>query len=238
MPLIIPNKTTSSLLKPSLAYNLSESTNCSLKPLSPALLVAFPQRQGERPLSRQALLNALIYKNVKQLPTLFDLATTLVDHPRLAATCGLLPNRRLWSLEERLSSFLEDIPNGVLQTIRINLVTHLIERKEVSGSFLSIDSAAVPVVVKENNLKTSMKDRFDKSRPPKRDPEARLGVMIYFTNPFQKEPRYFWGYRNHSITDCDAELPIWEVTKPANAQDTRLFIPLFKKLLEHFTFEI
>ena len=238
MPLIIPNKTTSSLLKPSLAYNLSESTNCSLKPLSPALLVAFPQRQGERPLSRQALLNALIYKNVKQLPTLFDLATTLVDHPRLAATCGLLPNRRLWSLEERLSSFLEDIPNGVLQTIRINLVTHLIERKEVSGSFLSIDSAAVPVVVKENNLKTSMKDRFDKSRPPKRDPEARLGVMIYFTNPFQKEPRYFWGYRNHSITDCDAELPIWEVTKPANVQDTRLFIPLFKKLLEHFTFEI
>jgi hypothetical protein len=113
-----------------------------------------------------------------------------------------------------------------------------IERKEISGSFLSIDSAAVPVVVKENNLKTSMKDRFDKSKPPKRDPEARLGVMIYFTTPFQKEPRYFWGYRNHSITDCDAELPVWEMTKPANVQDTSLFIPLFRNLLEHFTFEI
>jgi len=207
--------------------------------LEPCCARCFPSKtRGRRPLSRQALLNALIYKNLKQLPTLFDLASTLIDNPRLAATCGLPPNRSLWSLEERLSSFLDAIPNSVLQIIRGNLVTHLIERKEISGSFLSIDSAAVPVVVKENNLKTSMNNRFDKSKPPKRDPEARLGVMIYFTNPFQKEPRYFWGYRNHSITDCDAELPVWEVTKPANVQDTSLFIPLFRNLLEHCTFEI
>jgi hypothetical protein len=207
--------------------------------LEPCCAGCFPSKpRGRRPLARETLLNALIYKNLKQLPTLFDLASTLIDNPRLAATCGLPPNKSLWSLEERLSSFLEDIPNRALQTIRVNLVTHLIERTEISGTFLSIDSAAVPVVVKANNLKTAMKDRFDKSKPPKRDPEARLGVMIYFAHPFQKEPRYFWGYRNHSITDCDAELPLWEVTKPANVQDTSLFIPLFKNLLEHFTFEI
>lgn len=169
---------------------------------------------------------------------MFDLASTLVDNPRLAATCGLPQNKSLWSLEERLSSFLEDIPNRVLQTIRVNLVKQLIELRKISGTFLSIDSSSVPVVVKENNLKTSMKDRFDKSKPPKRDPEARLGVMIYFNNPFEKEPRYFWAYRNHSITDCNSELPLWEVTKPANVQDATLFIPLFKKLLEHFSFEI
>ena len=83
-----------------------------------------------------------------------------------------------------------------------------------------------------------MKNRFDKTKPPKRDPEARLGVMIHFKNPFQKEPQYFWGYRNHSITDCDSELPVWQLTKPANVQDTTLFIPIFKKLLEHFNFDI
>jgi hypothetical protein len=229
------------LISPEAVFGLNPLRKYELlfETLEPCLAGCFPSKtRGRQPLSRQALLNALIYKNVKQLPTLFDLASTLIDHPRLAATCGLPPNRSLWSLEERLSSFLEDIPNRVLQTIRINLVKYLIERKEISGTFLSIDSAAVPVVVKENNLKTSMKDRFDKSKLPKRDPEARLGVMIYFTNPFQKEPRYFWGYRNHSITDCAAELPLWEVTKPANVQDTSLFIPLFKKLLEHCTFEI
>jgi hypothetical protein len=145
------------LISPEAVFGLNPLRKYELlfETLEPCLVGCFPSKtRGRQPLSRQALLNALIYKNVKQLPTLFDLASTLIDHPRLAATCGLQPNRSLWSLEEGLSSFLEDIPNGVLQTIRINLVKYLIERKEISGTFLSIDSAAVPVVVKENNLKT------------------------------------------------------------------------------------
>jgi hypothetical protein len=194
--------------------------------------------RGRPPASKPALLNALIYKNLKQLPTLFDLATSLVDNPSLTTTCGLLPNRTPSSLEERLSSFLKDTPNDLLQTIRTNLVNHLIELNEISGRFLSIDSTAVPVVVRENNLKISIKDRFDKTKPPKRDPEARLGVMITFKEPFKKQSQYFWGYKNHSITDCQSELPGWEVTKPANVQDTTLFIPLFKKVLDHFNFHI
>ena len=194
--------------------------------------------KGRPPTPKQALLNTLIYKNLKQLPTLFDLASTLIDNPHLAITCGLLPNKSLYSLEERLSSFLKDIPNDLLQTIRMNLLNQLIQLKQVSGSFLSIDSTAVPVVVRENNLKTSMKDRFNKSKLPKRDPEARMGIMIHFKQPFQKEVQYFWGYRNHSIMDCKSELPLWELTKPANVQDTTLFIPLFKKLLENFNFKI
>jgi hypothetical protein len=234
---------------PKQQYCISPETVFGLNPLrkyellfetlEPCLAGCFPSKiRGRPPVSKEALLNVLIYKNVKQLPTLFDLASTLIDNPRLAITCGLAPNKSLYSIEERLSSFLEDIPNSLMQTIRIKLVNQLIEIKEISGNFLSIDSSAVPVVVRENNLKASMNDRFNKSKPPKRDPDTRVGVMIYFTNPFQKEPRYFWGYRNHSITDCNSELPLWELTKPANVQDTTLFIPLFKGLLEHFSFTI
>jgi len=220
-------------LKPLKKYELLFET------LEPCLDSCFiPKTRGRSPVSKPALLNALIYKNLKQLPTLFDLASSLIDHPRLTTTCGLLPNKSPHSLIERLSSFLRDTPNSLIQTIRFNLVNQLIQIKEISGSFLSIDSASVPVVVRQNNLKTSTKDRFDKTKPPKRDPEARLGVMIHFINPFQKEPQCFWGYRNHSITDCNSELPVGELTKPANVQDTTLFIPLFKKLLEHFSFEI
>ncbi|MBW2106216.1 MAG: transposase [Deltaproteobacteria bacterium] len=220
-------------LKPLRKYELLFET------LEPSLTGCFTSKtRGRSPVSKPALLNALIYKNLKQLPTLFDLASSLVDNPRLATTCGLLPNKSLNSLVERLSSFLRDTPNSLMQSIRINLVNQLIQIKEISGHFLSIDSAPVPIVVRENNLKTSMKDRFNKTKPPKRDPEARLGVMIHFINPFQKEPQYFWGYRNHSIADCDSELPVWELTKPANVQDTTLFIPLFNKILDHFNFEI
>lgn len=202
--------------------NLLRKYELLFKTLEPCLAGCFPSKiRGRPPVSKEALLNVLIYKNVKQLPTLFDLASTLIDNPRLAITCGLAPNKSLYSIEERLPSFLEDIPNSLMQIIRINLVNQLIELKEISGNFLFIDSSAVPVVVRENNLKASMNDRFNKSKPPKGDHKARVGVMIYFTSPFQKEPRYFWGYRNHSITDCDSELPLWELTKPANVQDTQ-----------------
>ena len=220
-------------LKPLRKYQLLFDT------LQPCLTACFASKTKGRPAtSKPALLNALIYKNLKQLPTLFDLATSLIDNPSLATTCGLLPNKSLYSLEERLSSFLKDSPNDLLQTIRVNLVNQLIKLKEISGNFLSIDSAAVPIGVRENNLKTSIKDRFDKNRSPKKDPQAKLGVMIHFKNPFKKEPHYFWGYKNHPVTDCQSELPVWETTKPANVQDTTLFIPSFKKLSDHFNFPI
>jgi len=192
-------------LKPLKKYELLFET------LEPSLSGCFRSKtRGRAPVSKPALLNALIYKNLKQLPTLFDLASSLVDNPRLATTCGLLPNKSLNSLVERLSSFLKDTPNSLMQPIKINLVNQLIQIKEISGTFLSIDSASVPVVVRENNLKTSMKDRFDKTKPPKRGPEARLGIMIHFINPFQKEPQYFWGYRNHSITDLGNVQRSWK----------------------------
>jgi hypothetical protein len=228
------------LISPEQIYDLKPLRKYELvfEILEPCLAGCFHyKKRGRPPTSKHALLNALIYMNLKQLPTLFDLASTLVDNPRLAIICGLKPIKNLYSIEERLSSFLRDTPNSILQNIQVNLVDQLIKTKEISGTFLSIDSAPVPVLVKENNLKTSMNDRFDKTKPPKRDPEARLGVIIHFKKPFQKESQYFWGYRNHSITDCDSELPLFEMTKPANVQDTTLFIPLFETLIDNFDLE-
>ena len=37
-----------------------------------------------------------------------------------------------------------------------------------------------------------------------------------------KEVRYFWGYRNHVINDTATELPIREITKPANVPDIKV----------------
>ena len=75
--------------------------------LQTSLAGCFPsKKRGRPPTSKTALLNTLIYKNLKQLPTLFDLASTLVDNPRLTITCGLRPIKNLYTIEQRLSSFL------------------------------------------------------------------------------------------------------------------------------------
>jgi len=77
-----------------------------------------------------------------------------------------------------------------MQTIRVNLIDQLIESKEDFGIFLSIDSAAVPLIVREKNFKTYVKNQFDKSKPPKRDSETRLNALLSFKNPFKREKLY------------------------------------------------
>jgi hypothetical protein len=64
----------------------------------------------------------------------------------------------------------------------------------MTGRFLSTDSCQILANVKENNLKTIVKDRFDKSKILKGDPNCRLGVIIHFPKRFKKEEHFFWGY--------------------------------------------
>jgi len=93
-------------------------------------------------------------------------------------------------------------------------------------------------LLKENNLKTSMSDRYDKTKIPAGDPDARLGALIHFPNPFKKEVHYFWGYRNHVINDTVTELPIWEVTKPANVSDINVAKNLLQEAASFFNLNI
>jgi len=69
--------------------------------------------------------------------------------------------------------------------------------------------------------------------PPKADPEAGLGVMLTYPKPFEKKATFFWGYKNHILSDATSELPLFEMTKPANVNEGRVLIPLIKKLKEH-----
>jgi hypothetical protein len=172
------------------------------------------------------------------LPTLYDLAVELVDNPALSLKFGLDPPQHPSPLVERLSSFLRDTTNDSLQQIRKSLVRELIQLEQITGRFLSIDSCPILANVKENNLKTSVKDRFDKTKFPKGDPDCRLGVIIHFPQPFKKEELFFWGYRNHTITDTLSELPVWESTKPANVSESKMFIPLFSQTQEDFNLPI
>jgi transposase len=193
---------------------------------------------GRPHVSKAALLKALIYKNLKPLPTLYDLAVDLIDNPSIAFKCGIEPGANPNTIKERLSSFLRDTPNSILQQIQQYLVLELISLREISGQFLSIDSCPIFANVKENNLKTTVKDRYDKAKNPAGDPDAKLGVIITFKKNSGKQVEYFWGYRNHVILDAISELPVGEITKPANVSEQVLFIPLFKQIQESFNFTI
>jgi len=191
---------------------------------------------GRKPFSRQSLLKAIIFKNLNGVSSLSDLAIVLKNNPSAAIRCGFNILKPLPSVQ-RYSEFLRTTENAELQKTRIKLVHELISLGLIRGVCLSIDSGPVLAKVKENNLKTNVKDRFSKERILKGDPDARLGIIVTFAQS-RKQISYFWGYRNHVVIDAKEELPLWEITKPANVQDSVMFIPLFNLMQKQFHFDI
>jgi len=82
--------------------------------------------------------------------------------------------RRIPSIK-RFSSFLRNTPNQRLTKVRDVLVETLIQEGVIIAKIVALNSCPIPANVKENNLKTFAKDRFDKDQRPKGDPGARLG---------------------------------------------------------------
>ncbi len=120
---------------------------------------------GRPPVGYGALLKALIYKNMKNISYFSDLARQLRDYPDLAIVFGFHPLRL--PQVENFSAFLADTDHDILQEVRDALVGQLIQSGEIRGRYLSFDSTNIPLEVKENNLKTSEKDRFKKSKRSK-----------------------------------------------------------------------
>jgi len=178
---------------------------------------------GRKPISRAAILRALIFKNLKTIASLSDLSAELYERPALAAVLGFEPGDKPIPVE-RFSSYLKNVDNKLLQEVRVSLVKKLIELKAVKGEYLSVDSCPILANVKENNLKTSVKYRYLKDRPPKNDPDCRIGAFPTFVSGKTKV-EFFWGYRNHIINDAESELPLIEVTLPSNVRGTSVIIP-------------
>jgi len=203
-------------------------------------LVTFPENppgRGRPPFSKESLLKALIYSSLRGLPSLSELAFELKNNPIMAETLGFSAWEKPPSVE-RFSHFLRSTHNEDLQIIRLLLVHQLIEEKDITGDNLSIDSCPIEANVKENNLKTSVKTRFDKNHRPRGDPDARLGVKIHFPRRVQKKIVFFWGYRNHILTDSTSELPIHECTFPANKDEKKLAVPMLKELMTFFSLSV
>jgi len=205
-------------------------------PLPPLALVKEGER-GRPSFCRDALLKAFIYKALRHLKTLTDLAFELRNNPSICQAVGLDLYKNPPSIE-RFSQFLRDTPHAALQNIRIQLVKTLLEERMITGKHLVMDSCPILAKVRENNLKTSASKRFDKTRILKGDPDARLGVLADFSSLSKKQIRYFWGYRNHIIVDAQEELPLWEITHRADISEIHQAIPMLQKTKETFSLPI
>jgi len=209
-------------------------------------------KMGRRPFCRQAILRALVYKNLKAIKTLSELAFELSTNLGIAYVLGFdtrVPSRH------RFEEFLHQTPNQLLQEIRKEQIKTLIELGVIKAKYLSIDSTPIVAWVKQNNPKMFIEGKFDKTKHPQGDPDARLGFMLLQNvskhskeqqlelfnsakskDKDEKQVICFWGYRNHAIFDSLSELPVFEKTLPANVHDSKVTVPAFKELKRHFKF--
>jgi hypothetical protein len=184
------------------------------------------ERTGRHPVHRLDILKAFIYQRLTRQRFLRDLHTHLLENPSIAAAVGFNPYQPPPSIE-RFSAFLSDCPHPLLQHIRIELTRSLLSLGVMQAKHVGFDSCPIASWVRENNLKTSLRHcRYDKTTPPKGDPDARLGVRIHYPNPGKSQVEYFWGYRNHVLADLESELPLWEMTEPNSVHETTVAIPL------------
>lgn len=184
-------------------------------------------KTGRKPLSRDALMRGCIYQRLTRRRFIRDVCTALKESPPLMAALGFDPYARPPSVE-RFSTFLSDTPHASFEHIRIGLTRQLLDLGVLSPRHVGFDSCPIASWVKENNLKTALRhSRFDKTTPPKGDPDARVGVRIHFPSQRSKGcVEYYWGYRNHVLSDLESELPLWEITEPNSVGETSVAIPL------------
>lgn len=185
---------------------------------------------GRPAVSPDALLRAHIYRALRRMPRLGDLVFELRNNPSILPPLGFDPLRPVPSLE-RFSAFLHDLAPAALQSLHHQLVQMLLAEGAIAGSILAIDSCPIPAPVRENNLKSgTRRNRFDKTRPPRGDPEAGLGILVHYPTPTEKRVAWFWGYRNHIVSDAQSEIPLVEATWPANVSEVGQAVGLLKQV--------
>ena len=183
-------------------------------------------KTGRKPLSRDGLLRGCIYQRLTRRRFIRDVCTALGDSPPLMAALGFDPYARPPSVE-RFSAFLSDTPHASFERIRIELTRQLLDLDVLSARHVGFDSCPIASWVKENNLKAALRhSRFDKTTPPKGDPDARVGVRIHFPSRGKGRVEFYWGYRNHVLSDLESELPLWEITEPNSVGEPSVAIPL------------
>lgn len=201
-------------------------------------LSALPDRNygvGATGHSRHAMLRAFIIKHlqgIKSVPLLVDYLNSI---PPLLEMCGFelgnLPD------ESQFYRFLEKTKNSTFKAIHQKANQLLLEGNFASLDEFILDSKPVMAATKDNNFKNPHRNTKDKTKKPKRNPQATLGYYSCQVIDGKKENLvFFWGYRTHTIVTKEG-ICLVEKTLPNNLTDADVAFILIKELKRRFRFK-
>ncbi len=191
-----------------------------------------------------------------------DLRQYLVEHPALVWLLGFprvpAPNHPLGfnvraslPTARHLTHLLRTIPNAVLQHLLADTVWLIQAELAACGAppieCVSLDTKHIVAWVQENNPKTYVPDRFNKTRQPAGDPDCRLGCKRQRNRPPPdgtptRNPvsarehsvgEFYWGYGSGIVVTKVPELGefvLAELTQPFDQGDVTYFFPLLHQV--------
>lgn len=185
--------------------------------------------------SRHAMIRAFIIKRLEEIKSVPRLIEFLDAQPVLADMCGftggVLPD------PAQFYRFLKHTKNSLLKDIHLKINRTLVEEGVASLDTFMIDSKPVMAATRENNLKNPRRNTRDKTKQPKRNPQAALGYYSYQKQNGKKDNFiFFWGYRTHVIVSAEG-IPLVEKTLPNNKTDAKVARILIRKLKRLFSFK-
>jgi hypothetical protein len=177
---------------------------------------------------KEALLCAFIVMKCESFSQISDLHDYLSNNLLIAHYCGFdirKPLPSYWTFDR----FIRNLDNQILKDVMKDQVLALAKLGIIDSSFIGLDSTPEMANTKQNNPKSFSKNKFNPKNQPKSDKDCRLGVHTASNQHNEKNYEFYWGYKNHVLTDCITGLPIYELTTTANIADSEVALDILSQ---------
>ncbi len=183
---------------------------------------------GRKGYSIHSMICAFIVMKCEGFSQISDLHDYLSNNLIIAHYCGFDIMKGLPSYS-KFTRFIREFDNELLQKLMQSAVLKAVDLALIDTSFIALDSTPVKANVSNNNPKSFAKNKFFKDAPPSADKDCKLGVQTASNNHNEKNYEFYWGYKNHILTDCISGLPICEITTGANVSDSTVTLEILDK---------
>jgi transposase len=168
---------------------------------------------GRPPRKPMGIFKALLVKRLQQISSERELCRRLWKDDSLRELCDIETDEKPYH-PSQLSRFKMNIGKRRLRRIMNKLVKELVKAGLISGETVIFDATFVKAY--------SRRDPHDNSRGLS-DPEARVG---------RDGKTFELGYKLHIATDAKSELPLAVIVAPANENEKKHALALFRKAME------
>lgn len=204
-------------------------------------------KRGRPANPKTAYIKALLVKLVEGKEHVTELREFLVKHPLLVIELGFtahLDENEPYGFNVEttvpsaswLRTKQQKMDHALLQDLFHRTVMDLSKEIDGLGETIAVDVKHIYAWVKENNPRESIKDRYDKEKQPKGDPDCKLGVKKS-TNQEQPDgskkvhKEYLWGYGTGIVSATIADygdMVLAEYTQPFNESDVSYYCPVYQ----------